>query len=133
MKLENQVCSLELSKKLKEFINQLKPKVFCGGNRCSGFHNIECDDSKHPDGRELVDIRKVIKVMSDFEQRIRKDEFKKTLKEHDKNLISEVKRAREETIREERKRIYCYVEEMLIGSDNELLKDLSNIIFDKIN
>jgi hypothetical protein len=85
---------------LKEAINQLKPKVFCGGNRCSGFHNIECDDSKHPDGRELVDIRKVIKVMSDFEQRIRKDEFKKTLKEHDKNLISEVKRAREETLKE---------------------------------
>ena len=49
-------------------------------------------------------------------------------------IISEViNKIREETIREERKRIYCYVEEMLIGSDNELLKKLSNIIFDKIN
>lgn len=44
-----------------------------------------------------------------------------------------INKTREETIMEERKRIYCYVEEMLIGSDNELLKNLSNIIFDKIN
>lgn len=49
-----------------------------------------------------------------------------------KRLIEDyTKKVREETIRDERKRIYCYVEEMLIGSDNELLKDLSNIIFNK--
>lgn len=74
---------------LKEFTNQLKPKVFCGGNRCSGFHNIECDDSRHPDGRELVDIRKVIIVISKVIDQTREETIKEIMKEE---LINKIKK-----------------------------------------
>ncbi|MFA7143036.1 MAG: hypothetical protein WC175_03540 [Candidatus Dojkabacteria bacterium] len=37
----------------------------------------------------------------------------------------------EEQRKEERNRIYDYIEEKLLGEDDELLKDLANIIFDK--
>lgn len=37
---------------------------------------------------------------------------------------------RKEVLEEERQRIYAYIEDRLIGDNNELLRDLSNIIFD---
>jgi hypothetical protein len=48
-------------------------------------------------------------------------------------LEKAIAQTREETIRLEQERIYAYVEEILIGCDNKLLKDLSNIIFNKSN
>ena len=43
----------------------------------------------------------------------------------------EIQKAREEAKEEERNRIYSFVEDRLIGVDNDLLGDLSNIIFEK--
>lgn len=37
----------------------------------------------------------------------------------------------DEAVKEERERIYSFVEDRLIENDNELLGDLSNIVFDK--
>lgn len=48
--------------------------------------------------KEKEDV--MVKFLEEMIDQIRKKDFKETLKEHDKNLISEVKRAREETIRE---------------------------------
>lgn len=82
---------------LKEFINQLKPKVFCGGNRCSGFHNIECDDSRHPDGRELVDIRKVImiiyKAIDQTKNETREETIREAIRKIEKIKIAVAKQA----------------------------------------
>jgi len=44
---------------------------------------------------------------------------------------SKTKRLLAEFLDQERVRIYAYTEERLIGVDNDLLKDLSNIIFDR--
>lgn len=43
---------------------------------------------------------------------------------------------KEQILKEERQRVYDYIEERLIDyetEDKELLKDLANIIFDKTN
>jgi len=56
--------------------------------------------------------------------------WKNDIKQFISNIIDQT---REETIRLEQERIYAYVEEILIGCDNKLLKDLSNIIFNKSN
>lgn len=37
----------------------------------------------------------------------------------------------ENEIKKERERIYSYIEDLLLGVDNELLKKISNIVFDK--
>lgn len=62
------------------FDEYLKPKVFCGKGYCTGLWNIQCDDLKHPDGRELCTISKV----KSFIQQLIKEEKIKLVEEEEK-------------------------------------------------
>lgn len=64
----------------------------------------------------------------EFVDRISGDMWQTTSREKIKQFISTLL---EEQMKEERNRIYDYIEEKLLGEDDELLKDLANIIFDK--
>lgn len=45
-------------KSLKRFDDFIRPRIYCGGDGCSGFWNLECDDINHNDGRILISRRK---------------------------------------------------------------------------